>query len=195
MGDFNTDTFGSGGQVALVYLFFGLATFFSIILMLNMLIAIMGDTYEKIIENRDVNEVKTLLSLMGEQATNIQVLVLCQKITRLAREGHMRWMDHIHRHRGEPVFTQWNWYNAIPFFFFNGILEALGWVDDSHNEHFLFLITPDEVDESDVESWEGSIKRMSRLSSQHMEEIKTTLDAKIESLWGFIETNFKRDVT
>ena len=44
--------------------------------MLNMLIAIMGDTYEKIIENRDVNEVKTQLQLMGECATNIQVFSL-----------------------------------------------------------------------------------------------------------------------
>ena len=66
--------------------------------------------------------------------------------------------------------------------------------DNSHNDHFLFVITPAEVDDSEVDSWEGSINRMSRLSSQHMEEIKTTLDAKIDSLWAFFEKNFKRDV-
>ena len=77
--------------MTLVYVFFGLSTFFSIILMLNMLIAIMGDTYEKIIENREVNEVKTLLGLMGDQTNNIQVFNICQRIIRLAR------MDHIHR--------------------------------------------------------------------------------------------------
>ena len=92
------------------------------------------------------------------------------------------------------MFTTWNWFNAIPWFIYNGMLEGLGWVDDSHNEHFLFLITPDELDESDVESWEGSIKRMSRLSSQHMEEIKETLNFKIDSLSEYIEQNSKRDV-
>ena len=66
--------------------------------------------------------------------------------------------------------------------------------DNSHNDHFLFVITPDEVDDSEVDSWEGSIKRMSRLSNQHMEEIKITLEAKIDSMWDFIEKNFKRDV-
>ena len=76
LGDWDDGNFDSGNQIALVYFFFALSTFFSIILMLNMLIAIMGDTYEKIIENRDVNEVKTLLQLMGECATNIQVFNL-----------------------------------------------------------------------------------------------------------------------
>ena len=71
LGAWDSSNFAAGSQMGLIYIFFGLSTFFSIILMLNMLIAIMGDTYEKIIENRDVNEVKTLLGLMGEQATNI----------------------------------------------------------------------------------------------------------------------------
>ena len=99
LGDFSTDNFGNGGQIGIVYIFFGLATFFSIILMLNMLIAIMGDTYEKIIENRDVNEVKTLLSLMGEQSTNLLVFKLCYRIVRLGRHGHMHYMNHKQREK------------------------------------------------------------------------------------------------
>ena len=66
LGDWDSDNFAAGSQMPLIYIFFLLSTFFSIILMLNMLIAIMGDTYERIIENREVNEVKTLLSLIGE---------------------------------------------------------------------------------------------------------------------------------
>ena len=66
LGDWDNENFDEGHQMALIYIFFSLSTFFSIILMLNMLIAIMGDTYERIIENREVNEVKTLLSLIGE---------------------------------------------------------------------------------------------------------------------------------
>ena len=76
LGDWDTEMFSEGSEMALIYVFFGLSTFFSIVLMLNMLIAIMGDTYERIIENRDINEVKTKLSLMGEQASNIQVFNL-----------------------------------------------------------------------------------------------------------------------
>ena len=87
-----------------------------------------------------------------------------------------------------------NWLNALPIFMVNDMMECYGWVDDSHNRQFMYLITPDEVDESDAESWEGSIKRMSRLSSQHMEEIKTALDAKIDSLSSSIEQNSKRDI-
>lgn len=34
------------------------ATFFSIIVMLNMLIAVMGDTFDRLIERKDVNCIK-----------------------------------------------------------------------------------------------------------------------------------------
>ena len=40
--------------------------------MLNMLIAIMGDTFEKVIENRTVNAIKSKLELMGELAANMK---------------------------------------------------------------------------------------------------------------------------
>ena len=69
----------------------------------------------------------------------------------------------------------------------NELIQALNMVDDSHNDDFMFLITPDEVDESDIESWEGSIKRMNRLSKAHMEDIKESLDNKITSLSDYIE--------
>lgn len=36
--------------------------------MLNMLIAIMGDTFERVIENREVNSIKTKLDLMSDLA-------------------------------------------------------------------------------------------------------------------------------
>ena len=42
--------------------------------MLNMLIAIMSDTFERTIENRDLNAVKTKLEIMGEQASIIDKL-------------------------------------------------------------------------------------------------------------------------
>ena len=39
--------------------------------MFNMLIAIMGDTFERIIENKDLNSIKTKLELVSELAHNI----------------------------------------------------------------------------------------------------------------------------
>ena len=194
LGAWDSDNYAAGNQIALIYVFFGLSTFFSIILMLNMLIAIMGDTYEKIIENRDVNEVKTLLGLMGEQSTNIQVFNICQRIIRLGRWDNLRDKHRESHHRGEGGFSRWTWENLKPTIKYNQWMEwwKVG-VDDSHNDDFMFLITPDELDESDIESWEGSIKRMNRLSKAHMEEIKESLDTKITSLSDYIELIQRRD--
>ena len=36
--------------------------------MLNMLIAIMGDTFERVMENKDVNATKTKLGLMADMS-------------------------------------------------------------------------------------------------------------------------------
>ena len=96
--------------------------------------------------------------------------------------------------RGKEGIHGWNKLNVMPMYFLNGLFECCKWTDDSQYNHFLFIVTPDEADESDAESWEGSIKRMSKLSSSHMEEIKTTLDTKIDALSDFIEQNEKKDV-
>ena len=48
------------------YGFFVLATFFVQIVMFNMLIAIMGDTFDKITENRNLNAIKSKLGLLGD---------------------------------------------------------------------------------------------------------------------------------
>ena len=39
--------------------------------MLNMLIAIMGDTFEQAIENQDLNSIKTKIEVMSEVADSI----------------------------------------------------------------------------------------------------------------------------
>ena len=50
LGDFNLDGFSQGGQKELCYIYFVLAAFITQLTMLNMLIAIMGDTFERITE-------------------------------------------------------------------------------------------------------------------------------------------------
>ena len=98
------DEFTNGPQTGLCYIFFVMATLISQVTMLNMLIAIMSDTFEHIIENKDLNSIKTKIEVMGELANNIH------------QDGE---------------------------------------VDE---ERFLFVITPDEDEQDNIETWEGSIK-------------------------------------
>lgn len=65
------DEFSSGPQTNLCWILFIFATFFSQITMLNMLVAIMGDTFERIVENRELQANMTMISLVSEVATNI----------------------------------------------------------------------------------------------------------------------------
>ena len=76
LGEFETDTL-PGPQASMCYTFFLLATFFSLIMILNMFIAIMGDTFERNIENKQLNNVRAKLELMGEQQNNILEHFLC----------------------------------------------------------------------------------------------------------------------
>ena len=96
--------------------------------MLNMLIAIMGDTFEHIIENKDLNSVKTKIEVMGELASNI---------------------------------------------------HTSGEVDDNR---FLFVITPDEDEHDSLESWEGSIKQMTKFHQKQIDQVEHKLSKQIIEL-------------
>ena len=48
------------------FIFFALATFIAQVTMFNMLIAIMGDTFERIMEFKEVNSIKSKLDLMSD---------------------------------------------------------------------------------------------------------------------------------
>ena len=72
LGEFSLDNFASNSHASLCYFFFICATFISQVTMPNMLIAIMGDTFEKVIENRTVNAIKSKLELMDELAATMK---------------------------------------------------------------------------------------------------------------------------
>ena len=69
LGMFEPENFGDHPQFRLAYLFFLMATFLSMLTMLNMLIAIMGDTYAKIMEQAEVYATKSKLSILADFAT------------------------------------------------------------------------------------------------------------------------------
>ena len=60
-GMFEPENFSDHPQAILAYILFFAATFISQLKMLNMLIAIMGDSFDKVIENKDVNSVEMKL--------------------------------------------------------------------------------------------------------------------------------------
>ena len=71
LGEFNHGNFANEPQAILCYTFFIGATFFTQITMLNMLIAIMGDSFERVMENRDVNATKMKLGFMDDMAGTV----------------------------------------------------------------------------------------------------------------------------
>ena len=67
LGEFmSLDDFSDGPLVGMCFFFFILSTFIVQLVMLNMLIAIMGDTFDKITENRAINAIKSKLELLSD---------------------------------------------------------------------------------------------------------------------------------
>lgn len=52
LGEFETETFGDGPQTYLCYIFLLAATFLTQITFLNMLVAVMGETYSMVMESQ-----------------------------------------------------------------------------------------------------------------------------------------------
>ena len=71
LGEFGLDNFGDHPQAILAYLFFVASTAISSLTMLNMLIAIMGDSYAKVVENRQINSTKMKLKILGDMSANM----------------------------------------------------------------------------------------------------------------------------
>lgn len=69
LGEFNMDNFADNPQSLICYIFFIMATFITQLTMLNMLIAIMGDTFGRVMEQKEVNATKTKLELMSDLST------------------------------------------------------------------------------------------------------------------------------
>ena len=74
IGDYNYANFKDKPQAEMCYIFFIFSTFISQVTMLNMLIAIMGDTFERVIENKDVNATKSKLDLLRNIGTDMHVI-------------------------------------------------------------------------------------------------------------------------
>lgn len=71
LGEFNFGNFQGNEQAIFCYVLFIGATFFTQITMLNMLIAIMGDSFERVIQNAAVNGTKIKLKFLKDMAGTV----------------------------------------------------------------------------------------------------------------------------
>ena len=71
LGEFSIDAYDGEPQVYLCYILFLSATFFTQITFLNMLIALMGDTYGKVMESQETYALQTQRSIMNDYTAMI----------------------------------------------------------------------------------------------------------------------------
>lgn len=114
LGEFNYENFADQPNAAFCFGFFIASTFITQLVMLNMLIAIMGDTFERVIENRDVNATKTKLELMSDLVSTL-------------------------KQTGKP---------------------------GDEKKYFMFIVMPDDDQVDDEDDWEGSVNKITRLTSE-----------------------------
>ncbi len=74
LGDFDTSAFGEVA-LPLVWIFFVLCTVFDMIVMLNLLIAIISDTYARMTENADQAAYQEMSALICENAYIIPITI------------------------------------------------------------------------------------------------------------------------
>ena len=68
LGEYRTDNFQGASATLLCFVFFMLATFMTQVVLLNLLIAIMGDTFSRVTEHKELNGRRTKLDLLGDFA-------------------------------------------------------------------------------------------------------------------------------
>ena len=66
LGEFHLENFSDHPHAFLVYFFFVMATLFTQVTILNMVIAIMGDTFGKVMDNKVVYATETKMRLLGD---------------------------------------------------------------------------------------------------------------------------------
>ena len=74
LGDFDTETYENDSNSHLLWVFFIVATLFVQITLLNMLIAIMGDTFDKVMETRLESELKEKIDILADFRIILKIL-------------------------------------------------------------------------------------------------------------------------
>lgn len=85
LGEFNMDGFEMHPNSAECYLLFVFTTFITQITFLNMLIAIMGDTFDKVIDQRPTYSLKNKLMLMAD----MQSIISKEKDTNMPSDSNV----------------------------------------------------------------------------------------------------------
>ena len=62
------------------------------------------------------------------------------------------------------------------------------------NNRFLFLVIPDEDEEDDIVTWEGSIKQMTKFHKKHIDHVKSDLVKQMNELSLHLDRNSERAI-
>ena len=140
LGEFNFDNFAVHPQTGLCFFFFVMATFVTQIAMLNMMIAIMADTFERVIENRIVNATKMKLDLMSDMFATL---------------SHTSKKD--------------------------------------ENQVFMFRVHPDDDQTEEGDDWEGSINKITRLTSNNINQLGKQIHKKTDKIQDSLNDFMHKD--
>ena len=66
-------------------------------------------------------------------------------------------------------------------------------IKENDEKKYLFVITPNDVEIDELDSWEGSIKQMSKLNQQYMDSKCDNIVKQISDLKDKVEIFSKRD--
>ena len=69
--------------------------------------------------------------------------------------------------------------------------------DSEVNENtvgFLFVVTPDEDEQDELSTWEGSISQMSKITEKRISQLETKLEKRLNGITEQVESFSKRDL-
>ena len=85
LGDYSTDGFEDHSNLILCYFIFIVSTFITQITFLNMLVAIMGDTFDRVISQRPTFSLKNKLEIMADMKSIIDIFCSSKQVD---EQGH-----------------------------------------------------------------------------------------------------------
>ena len=133
-------------------LLFIAATLFTQVTMLNMLIAIMGDTFDKVTENRDIEATRTKIQFIAQFAYALRDGQNKKKMERGAFE--------------EATSLNRLWFVALARAWYHSALENLFKSSSNYQESdykFFFQISLDELDDQEsTDLWQGQVKAIEK---------------------------------
>ena len=177
LGEFEVDAYrDSEMHQFLIYVLFILSTFIIQITFLNMLIAIMGDTYDRATEERDNNARATKLRIMGDY---VNLILKDEDVPEEKPEAPAA--------TGSTVFD-----STSPRALQQEKEEDTA---DKVREDLLFVVQPADDDSNENMSWEGHIATLKRATERTIGKTESVLSKSLDKVLERVIEAESRDAT